>query len=73
MKKAISPKFTGTEMAAEYDFTGGVRGQYARRYAQGSNVVVLAPDVAKIFSSADEVNRSLRALAGIIRMRKSKA
>ena len=60
-------------MSAEYNFTGGVRGQYARRYAQGSNVVVLVPDVAKVFSSADEVNRSLRALAGIIRMRKGKA
>ena len=73
MKKATNPKFTGTEMAAEYDFTDGTRGKYARRYAQGSNVVVLEPDVAKIFSSADEVNRSLRALAGIIQMRKSKA
>ena len=73
MKKVNNLKSTKAEMAAEYDFTGGVRGQYARRYAQGSNVVVLAPDVAKIFSSADEVNRSLRALAGIIQMRKSKA
>ena len=53
-------------MRDEYDFTRGVRGKYARRYAQGSNVVVLEPDVAKVFRNAEAVNRSLRALAGII-------
>jgi hypothetical protein len=47
--------------------TRGVRGKYARRYAQGTNVVVLEPDVAKVFPSAEAVNDSLRALAGIIR------
>jgi hypothetical protein len=34
------------------------------------HVVVLAPDVAKVFPSAEAVNRSLRALAGIIRKQK---
>jgi hypothetical protein len=29
------------DMRAEYDFSGGVRGKYAERYAQGTNVVVL--------------------------------
>lgn len=58
------------EMGAEYDFSRGVRGKYARRYAQGTNVVVLEPDVAKVFPSAEAVNRSLRALADIIRQRK---
>ena len=61
------------DIAPEYDFTGGVRGKYVRRYTQGSNVVVLEPDVARSFSNADDVNRALRALAGIIRMRKGKA
>jgi len=56
-------------MPAEYDFTGGVRGKHARRYAQGTNVVVLEPDVAKAFPNAEAVNSSLRALAGIIRQR----
>ena len=55
------------EMQDEYDFTGGVRGKYARRYRQGTNVVVLEPDVAKVFRNARAVNRSLRALAAIIR------
>ena len=71
MKKAS--KRSEADLAPEYDFFGGVRGKYARRYAQGSNVVVLEPDVAKSFSSADDVNRALRALAGIIRMQKGKA
>jgi len=54
-------------MRGEYDFSRGVRGKYARRYAQGANVVVLEADVARMFPSAEAVNDSLRALAGIIR------
>lgn len=57
-------------MRAEYDFSRGVRGKYARRYARGANVVVLEPDVAKVFPSTEAVNRSLRALAVIIRQQK---
>ena len=59
------------EMLREYDFSQGVRGKYARRYARGSNVVVLEPDVAKVFPNGEAVNSSLRSLAKIIRRRKS--
>jgi hypothetical protein len=59
------------EMPREYDFSQGVRGKYARRYAQGTNVVVLEPDVAKAFPNAEAVNSSLRSLAEIIRRRKA--
>ena len=52
-------------MRAEYDFSRGVRGKYFRRYNRGANVVVLEPDVAKVFPNADAVNDSLRALANI--------
>jgi hypothetical protein len=55
------------EMRDEYDFRGGVRGKYAARYAAGTNVVLLDPDVAEVFHDAASVNRALRALAGIIR------
>lgn len=55
------------EMQAEYDFSAGVRGKYATRFAQGSNVVVLEPDVAEVFATADDVNAALRALIRIIR------
>jgi hypothetical protein len=61
------------QMLREYDFSYGVRGKYARRYAQGMNVVVLEPDVAKVFPNAEAVNSSLRSLAEIIRRRKSLA
>ena len=61
------------EMLPEYDFSRGVRGKYVRRYAQGSNVVVLDPDVAKAFPNAEAVNSSLRSLAEIIRSQKSAA
>jgi hypothetical protein len=66
MKKAPEQKH-GAELRAEYDFSRGARGKYARRYAQGANVIVLEPDVAKVFPNAAAVNDSLRALAGIIR------
>ena len=69
MKKATS-KAAAPAMRENYDFSGGVRGKYARRCAQGTNVVLLEPDVAKDFPSAAAVNESLRALAGIIRRRK---
>jgi len=55
-------------MRAEYDFSNGVRGKYARRYAQGTNVVVLEPDVAKAFPNSEIVNTALRALASISRL-----
>ena len=61
------------EMLPEYDFSRGVRGKYVRRYAQGSNVVVLDPDVAKAFPNAEAVNSSLCSLAEIIRSQKSAA
>jgi hypothetical protein len=68
MKKATD-NTAEPEMRAEYDFACGVRGKYARRYAQGTNVVVLDADVVKVFPNAEAVNDSLRALAGIIRRR----
>jgi hypothetical protein len=63
-KKATAPRHRRARAAGmrpEYDFSGGVRGKYARAYAQGSNVVVLAPDLAAEFRSATAVNRALRA------------
>ena len=51
------------EMREEYDFSGGVRGKYSSRFAQGSNVIVLDPDVAEVFGDAEAVNEALRLLA----------
>ncbi len=58
-------------MQPGYEFADGVRGKYGRRYAQGTNVVLLDPDVVRAFPNADAVNSSLRALAQIIRQQKS--
>lgn len=49
------------EMREEYDFSQGVRGKYADRFEEGSNVVVLDPDVAAAFTTPQEVNEALRA------------
>ena len=53
------------KMRKEYDFTGGVRGKYARKYAQGTNLIALDPDVAKVYKDSKTVNELLRALMKI--------
>ena len=70
MKKA-NKKENNSGSREDYDFSAGVRGKYAQRYSQGTNVVVLEPDVARAFPTAKAVNSSLRALAQIIRGQKS--
>ncbi len=52
-------------MRAEYDFSQGVRGKYAKRFAKGTNLVLLEPDVAAAFGDGAAVNRALRALLEI--------
>jgi len=60
------------QMRDEYDFSNAVRGKYAKRFARDAIMVVLDPDVAKVFPDAKRVNEALRALAGIVkRTRKS--
>jgi hypothetical protein len=54
------------DILPEYDFSRSRPNKYAQRYAAGSIVVVLEPDVAAVFPSAGEANKALRALAGII-------
>jgi len=71
MKKNI--KKNAAEIQRHYDFSPGVRGKYARRYTQGTNVVMLDPDVARAFPNAESVNSSLRALAQLVRKQKSAA
>jgi hypothetical protein len=54
------------EILPEYSFKGSSPNKFASRYAAGSAVVVLDPDVAAIFPNSVEANEALRALAGII-------
>lgn len=63
MKKAqrkIDP-----EMLEEYDFSKGVRGKYAKQYQEGSNIILLSPDVAEVFPDSTSVNEALRMLIEI--------
>ena len=69
-RKAASSRRAVREAATEaeeilphYDFSAGVRGKYAARYRDGTNVVLLEPDVAERFPDAAAVNRALRVLA----------
>lgn len=63
MKKEIQD--SDPDLLPEYDFRQGVRGKYAERLKQGSNVVVLAPDVAALFPDSASVNAALRALVEV--------
>ena len=71
MKKASKAQ-RDPDMLDEYDFSKGVRGKYVKRFAEGSNVIVLSPDVAAVFSDSDSVNQALRDLIKIARKRVEK-
>mgnify|MGYP001572660140 FL=1 len=69
MKRPAAKKLATSEvdeMRPEYDFSGGVRGKHAARYAKGTNIVVLDPDVAEAFPNSVAVNEILRALLSIL-------
>ena len=66
MKKA-GKKTPLPDMRDVYDFSKGVRGKYAKRYAEGTNVVVLASDVAEFFPDSASVSTALRALVSVAR------
>ena len=59
------------DMLEEYDFSGGVRGKYSKRYAEGTNVVVLDPDIVEYFPDQESVNDALRTLVALIRRREN--
>ena len=61
----MSPENEQTEeddMRPEYDLRGGVRGKYYKQYMEGTNVVLLDPDVAAVFHDSESVNQALRLL-----------
>ena len=65
MKKAKSE-----DLRAEYnrkDFGKGIRGKYFGAYKKGTNLVLLSPDVAKIFPTQEAVNDALRSLVNVAR------
>jgi hypothetical protein len=53
------------ELRTEYrreDLGQGIRGKYFESYRKGSNLVLLSPDVAKVFPTEEAVNEVLRSL-----------
>ena len=54
-------RISNDEMLPEYDFSKGVRNKYAERYAEGTNLVLLEPDLAEQFPDSESVSRALRA------------
>jgi len=58
------------EMRAEYrreDLGKGVRGKHREAFKKGSNLVLLTPELAKIFPTNEAVNSALESLVGIAR------
>ncbi len=55
------------EMLEEYDFSNGVRGKYAQRFAAGSNIIILDPDLVELFPNSAAVNNALRMLVRLAR------
>ncbi|HVT43699.1 MAG TPA: hypothetical protein VMT00_04850 [Thermoanaerobaculia bacterium] len=56
------------ELRKEYDLsnlTGGIRGKYVEQARAGSNLVLLEPDVARAFPTAEAVNQALRMLVKV--------
>ena len=51
------------EIAPEYNFKDGIRGKYAKKFAEGTNIILLAPDVLKDFPDSNSVNKTLRAIS----------
>jgi hypothetical protein len=66
-EKAKTPRNQADEVLPEYDFSQSRPNKHASRYAKGSMVITLDPDVAEVFPGAREANEALRALAGVIR------
>ncbi len=65
------------ELRPEYDLhellKSGVRGKYAERYRAGTNLVLLAPDVAKVFANnAEAVNEALRLVIQLTKVPRGK-
>ena len=48
------------EIPEQTSAPGGVRGKYYERYMQGTNIVLLAPDIAEVFRDSETVNAALR-------------
>jgi hypothetical protein len=74
-KKHDQPDFKD-ELRPEYDLSNllkeGVRGKYTARYQMGTNLVLLDPDVAQVFTTDESVNEALRLAIKMVKIQKRK-
>ena len=73
MKKRTEARKPNDKLRREYDLSklkGGVRGKYATRYQEGTNLVLLSPDVAKHFPDEQSVNVALRRLIHVTKVKR---
>ena len=67
--KTTNNRESDDELRPEYDLSklkGGVRGKYAKQFREGTNLVLLSPDVAAYFPTEESVNSALRSLVEIV-------
>jgi hypothetical protein len=73
MKKRSERRKLPDELRREYDLSklkDGVRGKCAMRYQAETNLVLLSPDVAEYFPDEQSVNRALRKLIHVAKVKK---
>jgi hypothetical protein len=68
----MSKKKVKEELLPEYDFSKGVRGKHSKRFAAGSNIIVLEPELMKVFPDSESVNETLRAVVKIAKRTRKK-
>jgi len=59
-------------MLEEYNFSDGIRGKYASKYKEGTNIVILDPELIEYFPDSASVNEALRSLARLMKKYRNK-
>ena len=55
------------DMLEEYDFSNGIRGKYASKYKEGTNIIMLDPELIEFFPDSASVNEALKSLARLMK------
>jgi len=68
----MKPMKNDPDILEEYDFTNGVRGKYVSKYKEGTNLVILDPELIEYFPDSASVNEALRSLAKLMKKYRNK-
>jgi len=60
-----SPELDPLAPRPNLDFTKGVRGKHLERVREGTNLVLIAPDLVEAFPDSESVNAALRSLESV--------